>query len=487
MKASQLLWYSIIIILSFIPLFFKLGDPAIFIWDEAIYANNAMEMAENGRLLTPTNNGEISTYNIKPPLVIWLQALSIKLFGLSEWAIRLPSALAALACVLLIFSFLRKYVHPFAGIAAVLFLITTPGYIRLHISRTGDLDSVLVFFICFYTLSLFDFLLSNGPNKELRYALLISLGLIGGFLTKSIAAFLALPGLLLGIFLIRRVDLFRQKWVYLSALSVAITTMAYYFFREQLQSGYTDLVWKTEIARYGVNVMPWHQEDFWFYLQNMKEKFNPIYLWALPIGILGLLSKEKTIKQLTILCWSFCLSYFMIISLSTIKLQWYDAPLYPFLSILLGIGLWECFQFVRKAINVNPGYQWAFTVLLILMFSIPYYKIYQQHTSVLPVDPLEWEGYAIRELSRSHPGWKNYSVFMEVKHSPHLDQANFYIKKLNKKGYHLQLIRDHQLVQKGDTILLAQPQSERVINEHFETSLIESIHQASLLSIIDKK
>src|SRR5687767_10138855 len=49
-------------------------DVPIRIWDEAIYANNALEMTETGNLLVLHNNGEPSLYNTKPPLNIWLQA-----------------------------------------------------------------------------------------------------------------------------------------------------------------------------------------------------------------------------------------------------------------------------------------------------------------------------------------------------------------------------------------------------------------------------
>src|SRR5688572_17362545 len=71
-------------------------DVPIRIWDEAIYANNALEMTETENLLVLHNNGEPSLYNTKPPLNIWLQALSIRVFGINEFAIRLPSYLALL-------------------------------------------------------------------------------------------------------------------------------------------------------------------------------------------------------------------------------------------------------------------------------------------------------------------------------------------------------------------------------------------------------
>ena len=47
-------------------------------------------MAQSGSGLLPTFNGEVFAH--KPPLIFWLMALSIQVFGVSEWAVRLVSA-----------------------------------------------------------------------------------------------------------------------------------------------------------------------------------------------------------------------------------------------------------------------------------------------------------------------------------------------------------------------------------------------------------
>ncbi|NJN78792.1 MAG: hypothetical protein HC803_11115 [Saprospiraceae bacterium] len=98
-----------IILLAFIPLFYNLGEAAIYIWDEAIYANNALEMSFTKQFLVLQNNGISSLYNVKPPLVIWLQTLSIWTFGANEFAVRLPSALAGLMTCLAIFVLQKEF------------------------------------------------------------------------------------------------------------------------------------------------------------------------------------------------------------------------------------------------------------------------------------------------------------------------------------------------------------------------------------------
>lgn len=141
-------WHLIgVCLLAFFPIFYQLGTEAIHIWDEAIYANNAVEMLENGNIWVLYNNGEPSLYNTKPPLAIWLQVLSMKFFGVNEWAVRLPSAFAALGTCLMLFYFLKRWCNASVGYLAVLFLLTSKGFVQNHVALSGDLDALLCFFI----------------------------------------------------------------------------------------------------------------------------------------------------------------------------------------------------------------------------------------------------------------------------------------------------------------------------------------------------
>jgi 4-amino-4-deoxy-L-arabinose transferase-like glycosyltransferase len=78
------------------------------VWDEIRLANNTIEMVDTGNLLVTRYDGKPEVWNTKPPLQIWLEALSVKVLGIQSLAFRLPSALAALATVLLLFRFARR-------------------------------------------------------------------------------------------------------------------------------------------------------------------------------------------------------------------------------------------------------------------------------------------------------------------------------------------------------------------------------------------
>ena len=67
------------------------GNVHLFDWDEVNFAEIAREMIVSKNYLIPTINFE--TFTEKPPLFFWLQAISMQLFGVSEYAARLPNAL----------------------------------------------------------------------------------------------------------------------------------------------------------------------------------------------------------------------------------------------------------------------------------------------------------------------------------------------------------------------------------------------------------
>ena len=74
--------------------------------DEALYAHSAIRMAERGGWLTPMFRGRYGLY--KPPLLVWLAAISTKFFGVSAFALRLPSLLAGALIACIVFEWLRR-------------------------------------------------------------------------------------------------------------------------------------------------------------------------------------------------------------------------------------------------------------------------------------------------------------------------------------------------------------------------------------------
>jgi len=89
--------------LAFVPF---LGSAPLFDWDEINFAESAREMIVSGNYFQVQINYQ--PFWEKPPLFIWLQVGSMKLFGINEFAARFPNALVGIVTLLVLFSTGRK-------------------------------------------------------------------------------------------------------------------------------------------------------------------------------------------------------------------------------------------------------------------------------------------------------------------------------------------------------------------------------------------
>ena len=104
--------------------------------------------------LVTTYGGAPDLWNTKPPLLIWLMTASLAVFGPSEWALRLPSMVAALGTVAILFWFVRRTTGSVATAAlAAALLVLSPATFGEHSARTADYDAVLLFFVTGVSLS----------------------------------------------------------------------------------------------------------------------------------------------------------------------------------------------------------------------------------------------------------------------------------------------------------------------------------------------
>ncbi|MDR1057238.1 MAG: glycosyltransferase family 39 protein [Coxiellaceae bacterium] len=122
--------------------------------DGARYAEIPREMVATGDYITPRLNG--IKYFEKPPLFYWLQATSIKIFGVNEFAVSLVNALMAFGSVLWIYSISRKlYGRKTAWLSSFIFATSSLVFV---LTRIVTLDMSLTFFL---TGSLGSFLLAT--------------------------------------------------------------------------------------------------------------------------------------------------------------------------------------------------------------------------------------------------------------------------------------------------------------------------------------
>lgn len=176
--------------LLFVPM---IGNVHLFDWDEINFAESAREM-----LLT--HNYRMVQINFepffeKPPLFIWLQALAMKIYGVNEFAARLPNALCGIVTLLVVFNVGR---YLFSRNMGVLWALLFACSILPHLYfKSGIIDPVFNLFIFLgiffmFKLSTHNEFESNKERRKIRRtSLMLSAVFIGlATLTKGPVAIL---------------------------------------------------------------------------------------------------------------------------------------------------------------------------------------------------------------------------------------------------------------------------------------------------------
>lgn len=179
--------YPLIVLLSAIVFFIPfLGSVHLFDWDEINFAESAREMIVTGNYSQVQI--DFQPFWEKPPLFFWLQAMCMNIFGINEFAARLPNAFIGIV-TLITFYFIGKklFDEKFGFIWSLAYL----GSFLPHLYfKSGIIDPVFNYFIF---ISVYFIALSYKKYKEkaiIKYAIIggISLGL--ATLTKGPVAFL---------------------------------------------------------------------------------------------------------------------------------------------------------------------------------------------------------------------------------------------------------------------------------------------------------
>lgn len=385
-------WWLALVPAAWFSLFWHLGSQPLQTWDEARLAVNAAEMLQNHNWLVTHYQGKADLWNTKPPLMVWLQAVSLAVFGYSEWAFRLPSALAALALTGLVVAFARRWLGgPLAGLLAGLALLTSKGFINNHVARTGDYEALLLLFTTAQVLAGFAWL----QTQRARYLLLLGAAVGLAVLTKSIAGLFLLPGLALVVVLRGRLlPLLRQPATWGAAVLAIAPPALWYGLREYAAPGYWHAVWGNELAGRALESLEQQASPWYGYLTSFVTQ--QFLLWTPWVLAAGWALAQRPVQRpghrfLQLVAWSGGL-FFAVISTAATKNSWYDAPIYPLLALILGGGLTYLARRVATRTGVAAG-KWRGTLLLAIAV-VP--SMIAVHRRLVKVDA---HGYEYAELS----------------------------------------------------------------------------------------
>ncbi|AEI49619.1 glycosyltransferase family 39 protein [Runella slithyformis] len=153
---------ALLALVFFVP---YLGNVHLFDWDEINFAESAREMLATGNYLRVQI--DYQPFWEKPPLFIWIQALSMKVFGVNEFAARFPNAVVGIMTLLTFFFVGKRLIDVRFGF---LWALAYLGSVTPHLYfKSGIIDPLFNYFMFLSVLFLLPALKKESPPRAMRF------------------------------------------------------------------------------------------------------------------------------------------------------------------------------------------------------------------------------------------------------------------------------------------------------------------------------
>ena len=329
-----------VLLLALFNVGFRLNRQPVQEWDESLYATSAWEMVQSNQWIGHTFRGELDYYNTKPPLNIWLIAVSFKLFGVGLISLRLASVLAALATVAVLTWWTRKHLGDAVSLFSGLVLSTMFAFFYVHACRTANTDALNTLLIVLTAVTLW-------AARDARWRLLW-LGPIFAavFMLRGMAVIMPIVIVLAYAAWSRQLRRDRLGPMLGAIVLFAIPAGAWLVARWRLDEGafVGRLFWYDFVARSVSNIEE-HPGSIFYYLNILQKHHYDWLLAALLAWLLFPVSRERVRTlglalrtgsgPLTLLV-TWAAVTFTVPTLMSTKLAWYLHPFYPVFAIAVG-------------------------------------------------------------------------------------------------------------------------------------------------------
>jgi len=316
-----------------VAIFYQLGAAAVFEPDEGRNAERAREILVLNNWLIPHEN--FLPALDKPVFLYWLIAISYKVFGISEWSARLPSALAALGCLFVLYRFARIRWGLWEALWTVLILAT--GVEFFIFSRLVIFDMTLTLFTTIALCEFYSAAQAENKNTRRRHCLLMYGAMALATLLKGPIGVM-IPGMVFFFYLLltRRWRLLAHMDMVIGALVFFVIVAPWYASAEARNPGYLRYFLLEE--NYLRFLTPhFHRTKTWYYyFLVVSAGFAP---WSvlIPFIVKDFCKKAIDDRSLFLILW--IVVPFVFFTLSNSKLPHYILPIFPALAILTATAL----------------------------------------------------------------------------------------------------------------------------------------------------
>ena len=379
MRKNRLIISGIALVLYFIFIH-NLGGPALLDSDETRYADMARTMLNTGNFTTLFLDGRI--FWDKPPLFFWILTLSYKIFGINEFAVRIPSVLAALTVITSVFFAVRKTISNTVAQKAALILATSVEFVIF--ARVSILDMI---FSAFITLSLLCGLMTyfvKEQNKKYFWWLFYTLSALG-VLVKGLPAAVIPFGVMLyaGIWKKNLKEFFRPVYLLPGCIIFLSIALPWHIIMYKIHGAefVHEYFVKHHLQRFAGSSDIGREHGILYYVPTFIVGFLP---WTLPFlfGLKKLIGNRH--NDFIVMNLAGFLFTFIFFSIAGTKLITYILLVYPFCAVLCAY-MWvkeDYFKTTELAIKVTNI---AFMIFALLVSCAKFYLPSDLYAIIKPV------------------------------------------------------------------------------------------------------
>ncbi|HBX47157.1 ArnT family glycosyltransferase [Limibacterium fermenti] len=237
MKRNSVVFSVWIVVIGALLFTTGLGRVHLFDWDEINFAESAREMLVSGDYLDVQINFE--TFWEKPPLFIWMQAFSMKLFGVNEFAARFPNALAGIITLLVLF-FIGKRLRD-ESFGLLWSLLYACSFLPFFYFKSGIIDPWFNLFIFLGIYFMIRYTLPEHNDRQGLHAVLSAFFLGLATLTKGPVGFLIFA-LCFFVFLVLRRFRIDFRWKHVLAFIGVFAIVGGLWFILQIANGHLSII-----------------------------------------------------------------------------------------------------------------------------------------------------------------------------------------------------------------------------------------------------